>query len=680
MALGRGASAGGSWVRNSVSIEGGALDRIEHSRGRSEPGIAPGPDEGLRERLYRIVFANLPSGRVFVLDWDGRIIAAGGARSLTGSPVRGSVGRRARDLLDPAEYAQFEPALRAAMDGIAVHGEGQVRGLDLEYWLQPVRDDGGGVVLVVATAHDRHRAEEGGTRKCRRSGSSPGARRETPTATGRPTSRQACGRSAGAGTGSGAGPGTAVDGAARVARARPPRGPCRDPSRGDRGPGWADGAAGRGAPNPEARRILGLDRTRAKVVDRGPEGQPRRLAGTITDITQHRRASEERRAVLAASEARYRSLHESMMDGFVQVGMDGVIQEANEVYRQMLGYGPAELRKLSYTEVTPERWHAEETRIVRDQVLPRGFSDVYEKEYRRKDGSVFPVELRTFLLREKGRPAGMWAIVRDLTGRNEVREQLATTRRLAALGTIVAGVAHEINNPLAAAISSDGFAIGALEDMLGQLHSGRLPEPKALAGNLVEILEALRDAQASGLRIARIVKNMAAFARPEASRGRATLGEVAELAVRRLPTGTREWIRVHVEDAGPVEVAAPAALLAEVVVQLLNNAASATREAGKCDVTIRIGPAPGRGFLEVADHGVGMEPGVMARVFDPFFSTRRTGEGLGLGLSMAHSVVRSLGGTISVRSAPGEGSTFRVELPVAEPAVAEGTGGREQEA
>ncbi len=82
----------------------------------------------------------------------------------------------------------------------------------------------------------------------------------------------------------------------------------------------------------------------------------------------------------------------------------------------------------------------------------------------------------------------------------------------------------------------------------------------------------------------------------------------------------------------------------------------------------------------MADDGVGMAPEVMARVFDPFFSTRRTGEGAGLGLSMAHSVVKALGGSISVRSAPGKGATFRVELPVAGPPEVERAGTGEQEA
>jgi PAS domain S-box-containing protein len=118
------------------------------------------------------------------------------------------------------------------------------------------------------------------------------------------------------------------------------------------------------------------------------------------------------------------------MDGFVQVSMDGSIQDTNEVYRRMVGYSAKELRRLTYVQLTPERWRAFEARIVEDQILPRGYSDVYEKEYRRKDGSVVPVELRTFLLREHGRPAGMWAIVRDVTSRKQTDAALAASEAL----------------------------------------------------------------------------------------------------------------------------------------------------------------------------------------------------------------------------------------------------------
>ncbi|MGE5464143.1 MAG: PAS domain S-box protein, partial [Syntrophothermus sp.] len=128
---------------------------------------------------------------------------------------------------------------------------------------------------------------------------------------------------------------------------------------------------------------------------------------------------------LRQSEARYRILHENLRDAFVQVDMQGNILNCNDIYCQMMGYSYEELTTLTYQDLTPERWHAMEERIVREQILPRGFSDIYEKEYRRKDGSVFPVELRTILWRDSsGQPKAMWAIIRDITDRKRAEEDL----------------------------------------------------------------------------------------------------------------------------------------------------------------------------------------------------------------------------------------------------------------
>lgn len=157
------------------------------------------------------------------------------------------------------------------------------------------------------------------------------------------------------------------------------------------------------------------------VALRNPQGEPYHWIGSISDITERMQQDE----ALKKSEAKYRTLHESMIDGFVSVDMHGNFLECNEVYRNMLGYSDAELAALTYVDITPENWHAYETDIVENQILKRGFSDIYEKEYRRKDGTIFPVELHTVLLHdEAGIPSGMWAIVRDITERKQAEEKL----------------------------------------------------------------------------------------------------------------------------------------------------------------------------------------------------------------------------------------------------------------
>lgn len=157
------------------------------------------------------------------------------------------------------------------------------------------------------------------------------------------------------------------------------------------------------------------------------DGRLKRVIGVATDISTRKQAEAE----LRRSEGRYRLLHESLRDGFVQVTMDGRIIDCNEVYSRMLGYSTEEIRLLTYIQITPERWHDMEAAIVSDQVMPRGYSDIYEKEYRRKDGTVFPVELRTILIRDdEGKPSAMWAIVRDITERKQAEETLLRERNV----------------------------------------------------------------------------------------------------------------------------------------------------------------------------------------------------------------------------------------------------------
>lgn len=127
----------------------------------------------------------------------------------------------------------------------------------------------------------------------------------------------------------------------------------------------------------------------------------------------------------------HRLLHESLFDPFVKVDMTGQFIEYNSAYRDMLGYSDEELRTLTYVDLTPEKWHALEARIIAEDVIPSGHSQVYEKEYIRKNGTVFPVELRTFLLRDaRGAPEAMWAIVRDISARKEAEHHLQLARQI----------------------------------------------------------------------------------------------------------------------------------------------------------------------------------------------------------------------------------------------------------
>ena len=145
------------------------------------------------------------------------------------------------------------------------------------------------------------------------------------------------------------------------------------------------------------------------------------FATIFLDITGNRRAVEE----LRSTGNKYRRLYENMMDGFVRIDMQGNFKEFNSCFRDMLGYTDAELLQLAHLDITPEQWHEYSKRIIQNHVIPNGYSDVFEKEFRKKDGTVFPVELRISLIRDaKGKPDGMWSVVRDITDRKNAEQEL----------------------------------------------------------------------------------------------------------------------------------------------------------------------------------------------------------------------------------------------------------------
>jgi PAS domain S-box-containing protein len=334
----------------------------------------------------------------------------------------------------------------------------------------------------------------------------------------------------------------------------------------------------------------------------------------------------------------------------------------------MVGYSAEELAHLTYEDLTPERWHPVEARIVKEQVLPRGYSDVYEKEYRRKDGTVFPVEFRTFLLRVDGRPEAMWGIVRDVTQTRALQAKLTLASRLAAMGTLVSGVAHEINNPLAAEMADQGMALEMVREVRDRLLGDSSVERAADGRALADAVEALEDAMASGERIARIVKDLSVFGRPDAKRQRARLIDIIEGAMRWLPATVAGSAAIQVENDGAPDVIVSAGQIEQILVNLITNAAKAVPEGQRDTVILRVGPGrTGMARVEVIDHGSGIDPAIRDSIFDPFFTTRPAGpaRGTGLGLAICHAIATSHGGTLTFESEVGKGSTFRVELPAA---------------
>jgi PAS domain S-box-containing protein len=147
------------------------------------------------------------------------------------------------------------------------------------------------------------------------------------------------------------------------------------------------------------------------------------------------------------SKSRYRALYESMRDAFVLVDISGKLLLSNRPYQEMLGYSEKELKQKNYIDLTPEKWHSFEAQVVEEQVLPWGESVVYEKEYIRKDGTVFPIELKTVLLKnENDQIEGMWAVVRDISARKRAEAELGEREsRFRMAMQAISGVVYDWN-------------------------------------------------------------------------------------------------------------------------------------------------------------------------------------------------------------------------------------------
>jgi PAS domain S-box-containing protein len=374
------------------------------------------------------------------------------------------------------------------------------------------------------------------------------------------------------------------------------------------------------------------------------------------DITE-RKQSEE---ALRESEEKYRSLYESMMDGYVLVDMDGRILKFNESYREMTGYAGGELPGLTYRDITPEKWHAAEKEIVEQQVLVRGYSDVYEKEYRAKDGTVFPIELRSFLLKdETGNNAGMWAIVRDISGRKQIesearklREDLAHVTRVSTLGELTSSLAHEINQPLAAILSN----AQAAQRFLSQ------DQP-----DMKEIGEILGDIIRDDNRAAGVIRKIRALLKREETRYESlSLNDVIEeiLSVIRNDTALAAVSIEKEFDAGLPAVWSDRIQLQQIILNLVLNAAESMRDAepGPRRLTVVTSRKDGL-YAEVSirDTGPGIDMTIADRLFEPFYTTKSGG--MGMGLAISRDIVKSHRGEIRAANNPDKGAAFTFTVP-----------------
>jgi two-component system cell cycle sensor histidine kinase/response regulator CckA len=393
------------------------------------------------------------------------------------------------------------------------------------------------------------------------------------------------------------------------------------------------------------------------------------LHSIVHDSTARKRAEEG----LRESEARYRSVVTSMAEGVVVRNAAGLVTTCNPAAEEIFGIAAQDMKDhvppnpgLKVIREDGSPFAAEEYPPM--VALRTGQPQVnVVMGFHHPGGRVTWTKSNSELLRDPGgRVAGVVTTIADITERRALREQLTVASRLAAMGTLVAGVAHEINNPLAGEMASQEMAIREVMHFAELLRRGDPIDSKTLASRVAEVIEMLGDAQAGSRRIAAIVKDLSVFGRSDRTRSPVHLSSVVESAMRRLPPSARTAATIRVESGPAPEVLASTGQLEQVIENLVTNAALALPAGRQGEITVRTGPGrPGMARLDVTDNGIGIAPEVVDRIFDPFFSTRDVGKGMGLGLSISHAIVAAHGGTLTVASVAGMGSTFRIELPAA---------------
>ncbi len=375
------------------------------------------------------------------------------------------------------------------------------------------------------------------------------------------------------------------------------------------------------------------------------------LAADVLLLGEEERQRREREQMLATAVA-------TMEQPVLIVGLDRRVLYANAAAGQEYGFAAEEFSGLSLDRLI-DSW-VPARRVEAESPSSTTGTWAAEHIHKRKDGSKFPASVLLSAIRDPaGVPVGQVVAVRNLTEEQRLQEQLRQTEKLAALGELVAGVAHELNNPLA---GISAFAQLMMEDELTD-----------------EQHESVRLIKREADRAVGVIRDLLFFSRKSGpSKSMLDVNELVELTLRLRGYSLRSaGIEVAVELAPDIApLFGDDQKLQQVLLNLIVNAEYALQRSEEKRVAIRTEQTTEGVALFVTDTGSGMTEEVRQRIFEPFFTTKSAGEGTGLGLSVSYGIVRAHGGTISVESHLGQGTTFRIDLPVArvveaEPTVAE---------
>ena len=385
--------------------------------------------------------------------------------------------------------------------------------------------------------------------------------------------------------------------------------------------------------------------TASAVRDAG--GNIIRYQGALADITE-RRAIEKR---LYQQQEFARRLIDCFPDLIFVVDANRRYNFVSPKMKEVLGFDPQEAVGLIFGENTHVEERAALLKLFDEMIQGKQSFASIEIRVRHKQGEWRRLRCHfSPLFNETGKIEGVVISGRDITEMKRLEEQLIQAEKLAAMGQMLAGVAHELNNPLTAILGASEL----LRDRAGTDENTR---------------RQLDMTHRQARRAARIVQNLLEFSRPAAPQKKAL--DLNAIVDRTLQLHEHSLKRNSIEVdfrpcPGMPTIIGDANQLIQVFLNLISNAEQAIREVRPSGrIQIRLGQTGQRLFATVQDDGVGIKPDVLAKIFDPFFTTKRPGGGTGLGLSICMSIIREHGGDIEAESLPAGGAAFTVHLPAA---------------
>jgi PAS domain S-box-containing protein len=398
---------------------------------------------------------------------------------------------------------------------------------------------------------------------------------------------------------------------------------------------------------------------------------------------------------LANSEARHRAVIQSMQDAHVVADADRRILAFNPAAERIFGYAASEVIGAPVSRLLPEASRENHARQYAQYEAGGGrnvVNQVRELHARRKSGEVFSIDMMLSAFKVDGEQL-FSAVIRDISSRKAMEQQLLRAQKLEAVGQLAAGIAHEINTPTQYVGDNIRFLKDSFREILALIERLRQLADTATDGRILsaDLGKALQETDTDYLlaevptaidqsidgvdRVSKIVRAMKDFSHPATER---TPLDINRAIASTATVASNEWkyIAELQTDFDPDLPAVPVMPgdFNQVILNMIVNAAHAIGDVvgdgghGRGTITLATRRADEHAEIRISDTGCGMTPEVAARIFDPFFTTKAVGKGTGQGLAMAHNVVVVRhGGTIKVESTPGAGTTFIIRLPLEAP-------------